>query len=311
MFIDGEAGTTGLHLREQLDRHPGFSVLSIEAEQRKNSARRAELLAAADIAVLCLPDPAAVEAVALCAGTQTRILDASTAHRVADGWCYGLPELGAEHRARLGSAQFVSNPGCYPQGYVLAVRPLLDANWLATSSALTVHAVSGYSGGGRQLIERIEGLPQAEQAGWRVRPYGLNLQHKHLPEMRVYSGLTETPLFAPSVGAYYKGMLVSTAFPSGTLQRGVSVADVIELLTEHYADEAFIRVLDLETAAPDGFLDATACNDTNRLELIVSGSDAQMLITARYDNLGKGASGAALQNLNRMCGLDETTGLAL
>ena len=315
VFIDGQAGTTGLDMRDRLTGSAHYTLLEIEPEERKSTARRRELIDAADVAILCLPDAAAIEAVDL--ASNTRILDASTAHRVSDGWAYGLPELSAQHRSAVASATRVSNPGCYPQGVILAIAPLLRAGWLSPAAALSVHALSGYSGGGNQLIDRIENLPAAERPSWSARPYALALQHKHLPEMQAYSGLNQAPLFAPTVGSYYKGMLVSTALPAGSLAAGKRAADVAALLTDTYADEPLISIVPLEEAAPDGFLDPTTCNDSNRLEFIVSGSTGnsqagpQTLITARYDNLGKGAGGAALQNLNLMCGIAETEGLAV
>jgi len=313
IFIDGQAGTTGLDMRERLINLPQFELLEIEGAERKNNARRKELIDAADIAVLCLPDAAALEAVELARGTSTRILDASTAHRVSANWAYGLPELSAANRAQIAEARLVSNPGCYPQGVILAVAPLVNAGWLDSGAALSVHALSGYSGGGNALINRIEQLSPAERPSWSARPYALGLQHKHRPEMQLYSGLETAPLFAPSVGNYYKGMVVSTALPGNQLSDNFgkkNAEDVSALLASVYANEPFIKVLSLEEAAPDGFLDPTACIDTNRLEFIVTGNSEQILITARYDNLGKGAGGAALQNLNLMSGCTETDGLA-
>ena len=310
VFIDGEAGTTGLQLRAQLETHPNVALLQVDSNRRKDRQARATLLAAADVAILCLPDEAAREAVDLCEGAATRIIDASTAHRTAQNWEYGLPELGVQKRARLREATRVANPGCYPQGFILAVRPLIANGWLDPARPLAVHAVSGYSGGGRSLIERLEGLAAEERESWVVRPYALHLQHKHLPEMQRYSGCEHTPLFAPSVGAYYKGMLVSTMLPEGALADHVCRDDVHAVLERTYADEPFVHVLAPTDAAPDGYLGATACNDSNRLELIVCGNDRSLMLTARYDNLGKGAAGAAVQNLNCMFGLPETTGLS-
>ncbi len=313
IFIDGQAGTTGLDMRERLMKLPRFELLEIEDAERKNNARRKELIDAADIAVLCLPDEAAIEAVELARDSTTRILDASTAHRVSANWAYGLPELSAANRAQVTEAKLVSNPGCYPQGVILGIAPLVNAGWLDSAAALSVHALSGYSGGGTKLIQRIEQMSPAERPSWSARPYALNLQHKHMPEMQLYSGLMTAPLFAPTVGNYYKGMIVSTALPGDQLSDNFgkkTAEDVSALLTETYENEPFIKILSLDEAAPDGFLDPTACIDTNRLEFIVTGNSDQVLITARYDNLGKGAGGAALQNLNLMSGCTETDGLA-
>ena len=312
IFIDGQAGTTGLDMRERLLALPRFELLEIEEHQRKDNKRRQELIEEADIAVLCLPDTAAIEAAELARSSNTRLLDASTAHRVSPNWAYGLPELSAASRAQITEARLVSNPGCYPQGVILALRPLVNAGWLSDESTPAVHALSGYSGGGTALIKRLESLPEDQRASWSGRPYALDLQHKHLPEMQLYSGLKQAPLFAPSVGNYYKGMLVSTALPGRQLADNFGTKgpeDVAALLNETYADEPFIKVLSADEAAPDGYLDPTACIDTNRIEFIVSGNTDQVLITARYDNLGKGAGGAALQNLNLMSGCTETDGL--
>ena len=312
VFIDGQAGTTGLELKDRLGLIDAVELLEIEPAERKNPTRRAELLNDADVAILCLPDDAAAEAVALIDSPTTRVLDASTKHRVAKQWVYGLPELGANQRDAIRQANRVTNPGCYPQGVILTTLPLVQQGWLASDAPLAVHAVSGYSGGGTKLIDKLENLAEPDTAGWRVRPYALDLQHKHLPEMQRYSGLTQTPLFAPSVGAYYKGMLVSISFPKGTLAKNnktIGKAAVFDLLSKTYSDEPFINLLTGEQAAPDGYLDATVCNGSNRLDLIIDGNDEQVMVTARYDNLGKGAAGAAVQNLNLMCGLPEQNGL--
>ena len=311
VFIDGQHGTTGLDMRRRLLNSSHFELLEISHSDRRDHTRREELLAAADIAVLCLPDDAARDAAELVRtrGLNTRLLDASTAHRVDPNWVYGLPELGGDQRAAIAAAQRVSNPGCYPQGVILALRPLQAAGWLAADAPIAVHAISGYSGGGNTLIARIEGLSEAEQASWSARPYALGLEHKHLPEMARYSQLDNLPLFAPTVCGYYKGMLVSVTLPKGVLRTGTEAEDVAAFLQSHYADEPFIQFVDAHTAAPDGYLDPTGCNDTNRLELIVSGAGGHIMITARLDNLGKGAAGAAHQNLNLMCGLAESNGL--
>lgn len=310
VFIDGQAGTTGLDMRDRLLGLPHYQLLEIDHDERKHTKVRRELIEAADVAILCLPDAAALEAVELAKGTNTRLLDASTAHRVADDWAYGLPERSANARIQIGQAQYVSNPGCYPQGVILALAPLISAGWLAADAPVAVHALSGYSGGGNSLINRLEALSAEEVPSWAARPYALGLKHKHLPEMRQYSGLDNLPLFAPTVGGYYKGMLVSTALPAGTLCKGRTPADVALLLSERYAAEELISIRDIDEAAPDGFLDPTGCNNSNRIEFFVTGNAEQTMITARYDNLGKGAGGAALQNLNLMCGVAETVGLS-
>ena len=310
VYIDGQSGTTGLEIRTLLDAHPDVEVLLIDEQQRKNDAARAELLSSADVAILCLPDDAARAAVELTGTANTRLIDASTAHRTATDWVYGLPEL-PEQRDRLRGAYRVANPGCYPQGYLLLVRPLVDAGWLPRSQALCVHAVSGYSGGGRQMIERFE-TANGRRSGLTVRPYALGLQHKHVPEMQHFSGLDHAPIFAPSVADYYKGMLVQVPLRLADLTSGTTLEDVHHILTDTYRNEPFITVQPLgsDDGEDAGYLEATMCNDTNRMDLFVFGSAEQALLIARYDNLGKGAAGSAVQCLNLMLGLPETRALS-
>lgn len=310
VFIDGEAGTTGLQIAQRLRARDDLTVLRIDDAARKDPGARARLLEEADIAILCLPDDAAREAVAM-AGPQCRILDASSAHRVAPGWAYGLPELHPQARSEIANATRVSNPGCYPQGFILLVRPLVEAGILPADLPLRLHAVSGYSGGGRSLVETYREFDEETAERLNVRPYALGLKHKHVPEMHHYSGTTQPPLFSPSVGNYYQGMLIQLPLFTLELNGAPSPEDIQALLAQRYQDEAFISVLPV--GAPDalesGYLNATACNNTNRLELMVFGNGEQLLLVARYDNLGKGASGAAVQNLNLMMGVDESTGL--
>lgn len=306
VFIDGQAGTTGLEIASRLNLRNDIELLEISEADRKDPKKRQALYNEADVVILCLPDDAAREAVAL--APASRFIDASTAHRVSEGWVYGLPELEDNSRAAIAGAHLLSNPGCYPTGFLLSVRPLIDAGALDTETPLRINAVSGYSGGGKSLISQYE---TSDQQSWRSRPYALNLDHKHLPEMHRFSQTNRTPLFTPAVGHFYKGMLTHVPLFRCELKNGATAADVHNILASRYAEEPFVRVLALgaESAQENGFIDATTCNGTNRIELMVFASDEHLQLTARYDNLGKGASGAAVQNMNLMLGLAETTGL--
>ena len=310
VFIDGEAGTTGLQIAARLASRVDLTVLSIADHERKSAEARQRLLQEADVAILCLPDDAAREAVAM-AGDACRFIDASTAHRLAPGWEYGLPELDPEARQRIASARRVSNPGCYPQGFVLLVRPLIEAGVLPRDLPLPTHAVSGYSGGGRALIDTYRALDAEHGERWNTRSYALGLAHKHVPEMHRYSGTAVAPLFTPMVGNYYQGMLVHVPLFASELSGAPTLEDVQGVLERRYRDEPFVKVwpVGAADAVEAGFLDATACNHTNAIDLMVFGNDRQLLLVARYDNLGKGASGAAVQNLNLMIGADERKGL--
>ena len=308
VFIDGQAGTTGIEITDRLRGRTDLELITLSDAERKNPERRAEALTSADVAILCLPDDAAKEAVVLAEG-RARLIDASTAHRTHPEWVYGLAELSEGQRSQLRNARFVSNPGCYPQGFILMIRPLIEAGLLSADTPLTCHALSGYSGGGRQMIEKYRAAEPASQEGLGARPYSMGLAHKHVPEMHLYSRCASRPVFAPIVCNYYKGMTVHV--PLFRSQLGCSAEDVQKRLAERYADEAFIQVFPFGAAdsLDGGYLDPTTCNDTNRLEIMVFGNNDQILLTARYDNLGKGAAGAAVQNLNLMLGVEESTGL--
>jgi N-acetyl-gamma-glutamyl-phosphate reductase len=310
IFIDGQAGTTGLEISERLSRRSDVTLLEIDPGERKNAAARRCLSEAADVTVLCLPDAAACEATAL-AKDSCRLLDASSAHRIAEGWVYGCPELNPGQRSQIRNARRVSNPGCYPQGFILLVRPLIEAGILAPETCLSVFALSGYSGGGRQLVEKYRALSAEQRESWNTRPYALSLGHKHVPEMQRYSGTGQAPLFCPSVGNFYRGMLVQVPLFKRQLNSNVDAADIRALLGKRYAEEDFVDVLPLNPgcALEDGFLNATQLNGSNRIEFMVYANEEQILLLARYDNLGKGAAGAAIQNLNIMLGLDESLGL--
>ncbi|WP_086734041.1 N-acetyl-gamma-glutamyl-phosphate reductase [Erythrobacter colymbi] len=305
LFIDGAAGTTGLEIRERLEGRDEFDLIVLDDAQRKDEAARRDALHAADIAILCLPDEAAKEAVKLAEGSDTRIIDASSAHRVAEGWTYGFPELIGHER--IAEARLVSNPGCYPTGFLALVAPLVRAGLLPADFPFTVNAVSGYSGGGNALIDRFEAEPDIA-----FRAYGLAGGHKHLPEMQTYAGLTHAPVFSPSVIPAHRGMVVDVPLPLAALPVQPQGTALHAALEAFYAGSAFVSVAPLAPIPAELLLlKSTAPWDGLALHVCPSADGTQARLIARLDNLGKGASGAAIQNLNIMCGLPETTGLRL
>ena len=312
VFIDGHVGTTGLRIRDWLAGRDEIDVVSLDEEHRKDPAARRQALVAADLAVLCLPDEAAREAVSLVHESGTRVIDASTAHRVDEGWAYGLPELSPDQRAAIAEARFVSNPGCYPTAVILGLRPLVDEGLLSADAPITVHALSGYTGGGRGMIERWED-PTSGHVGLTFEaPYALERRHKHVPEMMRYGGLSRPPHFVPAVGPFACGMRVEIPLHVDVLARGASAQRIAEALSERYRGERFVHVEPFQDPFPveDFRFDPRRCNDTNRIELaVVPHPDGHVLLIGLLDNLGKGAAGAAIQNLNLMLGLDEGDGL--
>ena len=304
VFIDGSAGTTGLRIREMLGKREDISLIALPEALRKDVVARRDAINGADAVFLCLPDDAAREAVGLVENKNTVVIDASTAHRTSPGWAYGFPELSAGHRAAIVNGKRIANPGCYASGFLALVYPLVAAGVLPKDYPLVCHAVSGYSGAGKKGIAEYEA--EHRPANYDTpRLYALTLAHKHLPEMQAVCGLTRTPVFNPYVCDYYCGMTVNVPLFVDMLAQKVSVADVKELLRAHYAGAHFVTVGE----EPSGYVSANLLNGTNRMELLVNGNERQILLTARFDNLGKGASGAAIQNMNLALGLDECLSL--
>jgi len=310
VFVDGQEGTTGLEIHERLQKRDDAEILEINPEKRKDADERGKLINQADVVFLCLPDDAARESVSLIDNPSTRVIDGSTAHRVTDGWAYGIPELSAEHRKAIENSRRVSVPGCFATGFNMLVYPLVKEGFIPADYPVTCHAVTGYSGGGRRLIEVFE----SDENRQKLRTpcfYSLALHHKHLPEMQKHSGLSNPPVFTPIVSNYYRGMIVAVPLHTDHLSRRADAAEINAFYNDYYKGQKFVKTLpvNIQDEFEWGYMNAESCNYTNNIEILVFGDERQILVAARLDNLGKGASGAAIQNMNVMLGLDETYSL--
>jgi len=303
IFIDGAVGTTGLQIKSRLEGRGDIELVTLSEDLRKDAGARAEALNSVDVAILCLPDDAAVQAAAMVTNPLVKVIDASSAHRVADGWAYGFPELNTAQRDVIASALRVSNPGCYAVASVSVLHPLVNAGLIPADHPLTINAVSGYTGGGKPLIASFEG---GDDAATPFFAYGLNLHHKHVPEITAHGGLLHRPVFVPSVGHFAQGMLVQIPLHLWALPGKPKAADLHAALASHYADSRFVTVAPMGDTAR---IEPESLNGTNELKLYVFEGDEQAVVMAQLDNLGKGASGSCVQNLNIMLGLDEGEGL--
>lgn len=307
VFVDGQEGTTGLQINEYLGKRADIELLRIASDKRKDLAERKRLINEAEVCFLCLPDAAAMESVALVDNAKTCVIDASTAHRVNPAWTFGLPELAKEQRDRIRASKRIANPGCHATAFILALKPLVAGGLLPAATQIAANSITGYSGGGKSMIAHYESPARIDAP----RPYALGLAHKHLPEMAAYTGLTAAPIFQPIVGPFYKGLAVTVFLHPQQFTRKATLTDVQRILADHYAGEQFIRVaaVDFEANTDGGFFNVEASNDSNRVDLFVFGNDERMLLVARLDNLGKGASGAAVQAMNVHLGVEESLGL--
>ena len=309
IFIDGKAGTTGLKIFSRFQNRPELELIQIDEDKRKDPAERAKCINDSDITFLCLPDPAAIEAVALVTNPKVKLIDTSTAHRTLPDWAYGFPELSPEHREKIRNSKRVANPGCYASGFISICYPLVKAGVLPQFYPVFAYATSGYSGAGKKAIAAYESDDKPEEL-LSPRQYALDMNHKHLPEMQKISGLAYKPMFNPIVDNYYSGMVVSIPLQGRLLQKRFTPEQIRDVLYDNYKDSNFVEVKPAGSeCVPDGFLTSNGLSGTNRMEIYVFGDNDQMLLCSRLDNLGKGASGAAVQCLNIMMGIDETTGL--
>ncbi|NQY94871.1 MAG: N-acetyl-gamma-glutamyl-phosphate reductase [Campylobacteraceae bacterium] len=309
IFVDGQFGTTGLKIHKMLANRSELEVLKIKEEDKKDLSIKQKLINEADLVFLCLPDVASKQSVKLITNETTKVIDASTAHRTNDAWTYGIPELNKTQREEIQNSTRVSVPGCHASGFIIAMNPLIQRNIISPKQKLICNSITGYSGGGKGLIDIYEANDN-EDKFLSQRPYALNLDHKHLPEMKYILGLDTPPLFTPSVGNFSQGMLVMSYLIKSELLVNVSKKDILDLYKEYYKNENFVKIIEEDIDYLDeGFLDAMKCNNTNRIEISVYENDDYMVIISRLDNLGKGASGAAVQNMNIMLGLEENLGL--
>ncbi len=309
VFVDGQSGTTGLKINERLNSRKDIEILAIPEESKKDPEIKKEFLNSADIVFLCLPDEAAKESVSLIENKTTKVIDASTAHRTNPEWTYGLVEYEKSHREKIKNSKRICVPGCHATGFILGLYPLVKNKIVPDNYPITAHSITGYSGGGKKLIEKFE--TNQNKISWKsTRHYALTLTHKHLPEMTKYALLKEKPIFTPIVGNFYNGMAVGIPLHKKLLSKSVNLKDIYEVLSEHYENEIFIKVYEgQDDLLEEGYFDPTACNETNNAEIFVFGNNEQFLILTRLDNLGKGASGAAIQIMNILINVDEKSGL--
>ena len=305
VFIDGQAGTTGLQLKSKLVNHPYVTLLEIDEDKRKNSAERQRLMNESNVVFLCLPDAAAIEAVKLVTNPDTVIIDASTAHRTADGWTYGFPELSDKHCDAIKTAKRIANPGCHATGFISIVYPLVSSGIMPTSYPVTAHSITGYSGGGNKMIADYEDPDRAEEIG-TPRQYGLGQTHKHLPEMKKVTGLDSEPVFNPIVSDYYCGMAVSVPIYTSLLNKKMSAEELYIFFSDYYKNSEFITV---HKTPKSGFLSPVGLEGTNKMNIYVFGNEDRVTITSVFDNLGKGASSAAIENMNIAMGFPIATAL--
>ena len=310
VFIDGKEGTTGLKIFDRLEGRSDLEVLLIDEEKRKDTNARKELINSSDVTFLCLPDEAAVEAVSLVENDHVKVIDASTAHRVDPAWVYGFPELSKEQREKIAASHRIANPGCYATGFISLAHPMVKLGLMPADYPVVCHAISGYSGGGKKMIAAYADAGRAAEYD-SVRQYGLTQSHKHQKEMQVLSGLTDIPIFNPAVSDFFAGMTVSVPVYTKLLSRKLTARQLHEILSEYYDGQRFVKVMPFmgEGVLTGGFLPSNALADTNDLQIFVCGNDERVLLAACLDNLGKGASGAAVQNMNIALGIDEATGL--